>query len=329
MGDQPLRTTSRQTARSADLSSERSAWKLIGEGWRPLFGHYHDLGFSFEWHDFNLTQPLDWAPSFHSDSLELCLNLSGDASLDCPAATARFSALTAGFYFVGKDGDIQAVRQPGLRHRFLTVELSREFLRTRLESWRRELHPLVRTALEAGPAQAGAGPVEPLTPGQVELVNSLRQPPVGTQAQRLWFEGKACELMAHLLFRQESEEFFCTRQFRVARERTTKVVEILKRDLANPPALDEIGREIGCSPHYLSRTFSSQMGVTIPQHLRKLRMEQAAALLASGQRNVTEAALEVGYSSLSHFSTAFRKIYGCCPGLYPIQHSAMPEEDFP
>jgi hypothetical protein len=31
----------------------------------------------------------------------------------------------------------------------------------------------------------------------------------------------------------------------------------------------------------------------------------------------TEAALEVGYSSLSHFSRAFRETMGCCPGLYP------------
>jgi AraC-like DNA-binding protein len=34
--------------------------------------------------------------------------------------------------------------------------------------------------------------------------------------------------------------------------------------------------------------------------------------------NVTEAALEVGYSSLSHFSSAFREVIGCCPGLYPM-----------
>ena len=34
---------------------------------------------------------------------------------------------------------------------------------------------------------------------------------------------------------------------------------------------------------------------------------------------VTEAALEVGYNSLSHFSAAFHETFGCCPGLYPIK----------
>jgi len=82
--------------------------------------------------------------------------------------------------------------------------------------------------------------------------------------------------------------------------------------------LEEIGREAGCSPFYLSRIFSKEMGMTIPQFLRQIRMERAAELLRSGKYNVTEAALEVGYNSLSHFSTAFHATFGCCPGLYPI-----------
>jgi len=76
---------------------------------------------------------------------------------------------------------------------------------------------------------------------------------------------------------------------------------------------------VGCSPFHLSRTFSQVTGQTIPQYVRKLRMEKAAELLQSGRFNVTEAALEVGYSSLSHFSQAFCQVIGCCPGLYPLQ----------
>ena len=59
--------------------------------------------------------------------------------------------------------------------------------------------------------------------------------------------------------------------------------------------------------------------MTIPQYTRQLRMERAAELLRSGKFNVTEAALEVGYASLSHFSQAFHETFGCCPGLYPLR----------
>jgi len=299
---------------------EAAAWRSIGDGWRPLFGRFSDLGVSFEWHEFDLEAPLDWSRSFHECSLELCLNLSGNAVVTCEGRSAEFQSLSAGFYSPGDGGSLQAMRHPGQRHRFLTVELSCDYLARQLKHFQAGLHPLVRSLVESRQPIAGVGPVEPLTPMQVELVNSLRTPPVAAQAQRLWFEGKAGELMAHLLFRPEGEDFFCTRQHRLARERSNRVIEILQRDLAEPPSLEAIGREIGCSPYYLSRTFSAQMGGTIPQQLRKLRMERAAELLGTGKRNVTEAALEVGYSSLSHFSSAFQETYGCCPGLYPINH---------
>ena len=68
----------------------------------------------------------------------------------------------------------------------------------------------------------------------------------------------------------------------------------------------------------MSRVFSNQTGQTMTQHLRQLRMERAAELLKSREYNVTEVALEVGYSSLSHFSAAFQETFGCCPGLYPL-----------
>jgi AraC-like DNA-binding protein len=48
-------------------------------------------------------------------------------------------------------------------------------------------------------------------------------------------------------------------------------------------------------------------------------MERAAELLRTGRCNVTEAAVAVGYNSLSHFSSAFHETFGCCPGLYPLK----------
>ncbi len=62
--------------------------------------------------------------------------------------------------------------------------------------------------------------------------------------------------------------------------------------------------------------------MTIQQFLRQARLERAAELLRAGIHNVTEAALEVGYNSLSHFTVAFREVFGCCPGLYPLKNSA-------
>lgn len=300
------------------FEGEVAAWAAVGAGWRQLFGSFGDLGFSLEWHDFQANAPIDWARSFHPGSVELCLNLLGEGSVEAGNRAARFGNQTAGFYRQGRN-PLSATRAAGQTHRFITVEFRPDFLDRELSDNRESLHPLVRDSFRDEPAVSGLSEPAPLTARQRDLVMALRQPPVLAGAQKLWYGAKVRELMSEFFFVPPADaELFCHRQQRVAQDRVETVVEALKKDLANPPTLEAIAREAACSPFYLSRTFSKEMGQTIPQYLRQLRMEKAAALLRSGSFNVTEAALEVGYSSLSHFSAAFHQTFGCCPGLYPM-----------
>jgi len=124
--------------------------------------------------------------------------------------------------------------------------------------------------------------------------------------------------MAELFFVSENTAPAANRKERIAQQRVERAGQLLRENLAEPPALKKLGQLVGCSPYYLSRTFSEETGMTIPQFLRQIRMERAAELLKSGKHNVTEAAMQVGYSSLSHFSQAFCEVMGCCPGLYPL-----------
>ena len=154
------------------------------------------------------------------------------------------------------------------------------------------------------------------------IARALEEPPVSaaSPAGRLWYESKVIELLSLLVFAPEAPaakgELFCDRQKRLNRERIEQVCAILERDLANPPTLEMLAAQVDCGAFHLSRTFSQHTGRTVPQYLRQLRLERAAQLLKEGRCNVTEAAMEVGYSSLSHFSKAFWEAYGCCPGLY-------------
>jgi AraC-like DNA-binding protein len=299
----------------APAFSEVMVWSTIGAGWRQLAGDFRHRGFSFELHEFTTPNDLDWGASFHPGSVELCLNLEGDGSIGEGRNAIQLTPKTAAFYCRAATA-LPGVRPGKIRHQFITVEYSVEFLAKHLASASESLHPLVRSAIGGQPTTSVSQPFR-LNAALQQTILSLRHPPVLAAAQGLWFESKALELITACLFR-EADELFCTRQQRLARDRVEKVIAILKRDLANPPALEELGREVGCSHFYLSRTFSKEMGVTIPQHLRQLRLERAAELLRSGKFNVTEAALEVGYNSLSHFSQAFHEMFGCCPGLYPV-----------
>jgi AraC-like DNA-binding protein len=298
--------------------NESVVWQPVPRGWRQIYGGFVDTGVSIEWHDFRLVTDFEWSQSFHPGSLELCLNLAGNGCVHHKQNVLNFEALTAGFYFPGRNS-LKAERSRGQQHRFITVEFSPDFLRRHLSAHDGALHPLVSTFLQGDAHFAGVAQISRLNAKQEQLVAHLLRPPVFQGARPLWYQSRILDLMVDFFFeRRTDDELFCDRQKRVARERVDRVIAILRQDLTTPPDLEEIGRQAGCSPFHLSRTFSREMQMTIPQYLRKLRMERAAELLQSGRYNVTEAALEVGYSSLSHFSQAFCQTMGRCPGLYPL-----------
>lgn len=313
----------RNKTRPRPDGGEAALWRALGARWRQLFGDFTRLGVSFEWHELDAGHEVDWAPSFHPESIELCLNLSGSGEVVLRDDVVRIEAWTAGFYRQGSDL-LRARRFGAQPHQFITVELSSVFLARHLDGSLAGLHPLVFETVTGRKLLSALGRVEPLDTRLRDLVASLRQPPVLASAQALWYQAKAVELMGEFFFQPPTQdELFCHRHHRVARDRVERAMALLRRDLPDPPTLEQLGREVGCSPFYLSRTFSKETGRTIPQYLRQLRLERAAELLKTGALNVTEVALEVGYNSLSHFSQAFHQQFGCCPGLYPVATSTQ------
>ncbi len=298
--------------------SEAAAWKNIGEGWRPLHGSFRDLGFSVEWHDFTTEQDLDWSRSFHPGSVEFCLNLSGRGQVQVGQRRLELASETAGFYFQ-LGNKLQGQRLGGERHRFLTVELSGEFLTQYIAPKENGLSEAMKRFLAGKSVAEVSAPIR-LSHEHQQLVKSLNRPLVAAAAQRLWYHAKVLEIASTLLYQPEiTGEFFCQSYKRQNHERVARVIAVLREDLASTPSLEEIGRRVGCSQFYLSRIFSQEMGSSIFQYLRALRMERAAELLREGKMNVTQVSLEVGYNSPSHFSTAFHETFGCCPGLYPLR----------
>lgn len=299
--------------------SEAGVWREAQAAWQPLHGNFHRLGFSVEWHDFTLGQPLDWGPSFHAEGVEICLNVAGEGRVwACGGEVLQLAPDTAAFYG-RRQRPLRAERAGGQRHQFVTIEFSLAFLRQQsaVAAW----HPAVRR-LMAGRALAVVSEPVRLSQAHRLLLAGLRHPPAPGGAARLWYLAKVLEAASLFLLKPErgaGEEGAAARLQRMHQERALAVAAYLREHVSEPVTLEQIGRKVGVSPCYLSRIFAQTMGCGIFQYLRDLRLERAAEMLREGKRNVTEVALEVGYSSLSHFSQAFRERFGCCPGLYPIQ----------
>lgn len=323
MSSDSIQRSSVAKARPANRTGafEAPFWSGIGASWRQLAGGMGAAGFSFEHHEWEAGPAVDWSSSFHPQSVEICLNLEGAGWVAAGSKRMEFQPETAGFF--GCNGaTLAAGRDAGQRHRFLSVEFSVEFLKFHLSREAGELHPLVRECVESQQGAQGISGISPINHRQRDLLRSLLHPPVLKAAQRLWYESKALEFAAEFLFVAKDEPL-CTRAHRLAQERVAKAKALLSANLEQPPTLEELGRQVGCSHFYLSRTFTQETGMTISQWLRRARLELAAELLRSGSCNVTEASLRVGYSSLSHFSQAFHEVFGCCPGLYPVRTSSQ------
>lgn len=311
-----------QVNRNEASFAEAEAWRDVRSGWQPLCPRFNSSGFSFEWHDFEPAQAFNWSRSFHPQSVELCLNLSGQANITDEQGTTELQDRTLAFYYQGLP-ELNASRKAGERHQFITVEFSSAFLVRHFRDLVDHLHPLVRSVVREEAKGSQVVPSMRLSTSLVHIVESLRRPPVCITAQTIWFQGKAMELAAQLFFCSQSGEGSCTRTQRAARERIERACVLLRENLAEPPSLEELGRTLGCSPFYLSRLFSQETGMTMQQFIRQIRMERAAELLRTGKCNVTEAAFEVGYNSLSHFSAAFHATFGCCPGLFPLKTTSQ------
>jgi AraC-like DNA-binding protein len=96
-----------------------------------------------------------------------------------------------------------------------------------------------------------------------------------------------------------------------------KLADRAKLVLASDPArrwtLADVAGQVGVSPVYLTQVFAQVEGA--PLYRYQLRLRLARALDRLGDReDLTDLALDLGFSSHSHFSAAFRQHYGQSPG---------------
>ncbi len=79
----------------------------------------------------------------------------------------------------------------------------------------------------------------------------------------------------------------------------------------------EVARRLGCSPSHLSRTFTRVHGLTLTAYRTETRLHHALSCLrADPGADLTEVALESGFSSHSHFTAIFRKRLGVTPSAF-------------
>jgi AraC-like DNA-binding protein len=97
------------------------------------------------------------------------------------------------------------------------------------------------------------------------------------------------------------------------REKIIKAREILLQHIGEPITIKALSRKVAINECYLKKGFKEIFGTTIFDFYQGQRMEHAKYLLYDKGLSVTEVSMLLGYSSISHFSTAFKKHTGIKP----------------
>ncbi len=140
--------------------------------------------------------------------------------------------------------------------------------------------------------------------------DSLENIYINAQTQMLLLYSLECMLGDD----KEIESFQCKFLANEAdREKIIKAREVLLQHIGEPLTIKELSRKVAINECYLKKGFKELFGTTIFDFYQSQRMEHARYLLYEKGLSVTEVSVLLGYSSISHFSTAFKKHTGLKP----------------
>lgn len=103
--------------------------------------------------------------------------------------------------------------------------------------------------------------------------------------------------------------------------RLQRVTEFIEANLGQDLSLPTLAAEACVSPVQFARQFKRAMGLSPHQYVLRRRVERATALLKNPDVCLKALAHEVGFSSQSHLTRAFRRVYGTTPGAYRDHHA--------
>jgi AraC-like DNA-binding protein len=128
---------------------------------------------------------------------------------------------------------------------------------------------------------------------------------------------KASELISNaldrLLSNTQYEEDSPVKLRAKDREAIRLARDILVINLADPPTIRELCLAVGVNRNKLHYGFKEEFGSTPSQYLEEQRLEQAYISLRDTDDLIYQIAADVGYTSQSSFSTAFKRKYGVTP----------------
>lgn len=150
----------------------------------------------------------------------------------------------------------------------------------------------------------------------LSLLHELQQ---ANLSSRFFAEVLASALALQIVRRSEfSREVSVQSKGGISQFKLRQALEYVERNLENGESisLEKIAASVGISYFHFSRAFKQSMGVSPNKYIATRRIERAKKLLAQTDDGIADIALQVGFSSQSHFTMMFQRLIGTTPKMF-------------
>ncbi|MBD1386658.1 helix-turn-helix transcriptional regulator [Mucilaginibacter rigui] len=159
---------------------------------------------------------------------------------------------------------------------------------------------------------------ELMTDDILRTVNDIVKREEPNAMKGFYYKMKAMELLFHL-FESLKKRKNATAGRKLNKreiEAVYKVRDKIASSLSRPVTIAELKQIAGMNELKLRKIFTQVFGMGIYDYYQHLRMKEAARLLRENNMSVSEAAYEMGFENLGHFTRVFEKHIGKKPKKY-------------
>ena len=124
--------------------------------------------------------------------------------------------------------------------------------------------------------------------------------------------------------KQERQRVALQARFGVLQPKLTEAVTLMEANIEEPLSTDDIANLVSLSRRQLERLFKQYLGSLPARYYLELRLQRARQLLQGTNYSIVQVGLMCGFSSGSHFSTAFGTLFGITPRAERQRKMALP-----
>jgi len=279
--------------------------------------YFQNIRISYSDWQYERPTSLAWNTAADIELVTCQVNLQGSLFMEGASDPFMSNFQHNLFYSPPGTADSGMLKSDGLKSSMFFLQFTKEAFLRLTHNGNEILDQFNKNIIDNKPAMLCARNL-PADPGLLSIINNIVHCNYSGGIKKLFLLSKALELLVLQAEKANSLSEPAYHHIKSAydMERIRYVREYVMGRLDNPPGLHELARVAGINEYKLKRGFKEMFGTTVFGYIADARLMLAKNELSQNQKKIGEIADSLGYSSVQHFSAAFKKKFGVSPGKF-------------